>query len=72
VAALDRGQEATAVFERAVSERCAIDLFQRPHYDLFSTSGLTPGINALIAIWRDIIASDNSAAGPRGGPSTSD
>jgi Flp pilus assembly protein TadD len=72
MAALDRGQEATAVFESAVSERCAIDLFQRPHYDLFTAAGPTPGINALIAIWRDIIASDNSAAGPRGGPSTSD
>jgi hypothetical protein len=70
MAALDRGQEATAILERAVSERSGADVFQRQHYELFSASGLTPGINALIAIWRDIIASDNSAVGPWGGPRT--
>ena len=68
MAALDRGQEAAAILERAVSERSGADPFQRQHYELFSASGLTPGINKLIAIWRDIIASDNSAAGPWGGP----
>jgi Flp pilus assembly protein TadD len=70
MAALDRGQEATAVFEGAVSKRSGRDVFRRQHYELFSTSGLTTGIDALIAIWRDIIASDNSAAGPWGGPRT--
>jgi Flp pilus assembly protein TadD len=68
MAALDRGQEATEVFERAVSKRSGFDVFQRPHYELFSPSGLTPGINALIAIWRGIIASDTSAVGPWGEP----
>jgi len=67
MAALDRGQEATAVFERAISKRSGADVFQRQHYELFSTSGPPPGISAIIAIWRDIIASDNSAVGPRGG-----
>jgi tetratricopeptide (TPR) repeat protein len=70
LAALDRGQEAAAVFERAVSRRSGADVFQRQHYELFGISGLTPGMSALIAIWRDIIASDNSAAGPWGGPRT--
>lgn len=39
-------------------------LSQRQHYELFKTSGLAAGINALTGIWRDIIARDNSAAGP--------
>jgi Flp pilus assembly protein TadD len=70
MAGLDRGQEATVVFASAMSKRSGADLFQRQHYEIFSASGLTPGIDALIAIWRDIIASDNSAVGPWGGPRT--
>jgi hypothetical protein len=64
MAALDRGQEATAVFERAVSKRSRADVFQRQHYELFSVSRPTTGINALIEIWGDIITRDNSAVGP--------
>jgi len=67
LAALGRGEEAIAVFERAVSTRSSADVFQRQHYELFSASGLTTGITALTGIWRDIIARDSSAAGPWGG-----
>jgi Flp pilus assembly protein TadD len=71
MAALDRGQEATAVFERAVSKRSGADVFQRQHYEVFGRSGQVTGIDALTGIWRGIIASDNSAAGPWGEPRTS-
>jgi Flp pilus assembly protein TadD len=64
MAALDRDQEATAVFERAVSKRSRADVFQRQHYELFSVSRPNTGINALIKIWGDIITRDNSAVGP--------
>ena len=70
MAALDRGQEATATLERAVSKRSGADVFQRHHYELFSALGLATGISALTGIWLDIIAADNSAAGPWGGPRT--
>ncbi len=68
MAALGRGQEAAAVLERAVSKRSGADVFQRQQYELFGTSRHATGVNALIAVWRDIIASDNSAAGPWGEP----
>ena len=69
LSALGRDQEATDVFKRAVRDRCAADVFQRQHYELLSASAPTTGVDALIAIWRDVIAADASAAGPWGEPS---
>jgi tetratricopeptide (TPR) repeat protein len=70
MAGLDRAQEAIAVFERAISKRSGIDVFQRQHYELFSVSGPTPGMSGLTRIWQDIISRDKSAASPWGGPRT--
>jgi Flp pilus assembly protein TadD len=68
LAALGRDREATEVLERAVRDRCAADVFQRQHYELLSAAAPTGGVKALIAIWRDVIAADASAAGPWGEP----
>ncbi len=70
MAALGRGQAAAEVLERAVSKRSGADVFQRQHYELFGRSGLAANIRALTGIWRDIIARDESAAGPWGAPGT--
>jgi tetratricopeptide (TPR) repeat protein len=69
LAALGRDREATDVFERAVRDRSAADVFQRQHYELLSASAPATGVDALIGIWRDVIAADGSAAGPWGEPS---
>jgi hypothetical protein len=69
LAALGRDREATDVFERAIRDRSAADVFQRPPYELLSASAPTTGVDALIGIWRDVIAADASAAGPWGEPS---
>jgi tetratricopeptide (TPR) repeat protein len=66
--ALDRSAEAIAVFSSAASTRSGQNVFQRKDYELFGAPELAAGVNALLDIWRDIIAKDNSAAGPWGGP----
>ena len=69
LAALGRDREAAEVLARALRDRCAADVFQRQHYELLSASAPTTGVDGLIAIWRDVIAADASAAGPWGEPS---
>jgi len=67
LAALGRTQEVTTVFERAVPHRSAADVYQRQRYELFTTPTPPPCIYALIEIWRNIIATDPTAA-PYGAP----
>ncbi|GAA0611755.1 tetratricopeptide repeat protein [Streptomyces crystallinus] len=60
---------AAHVLRSAVDVRNAGDWFARPLYDLLAQPQPTAGLDELLQVWREIIATDPSAAGLWGAPS---
>ncbi|WP_180356970.1 tetratricopeptide repeat protein [Streptomyces sp. TLI_146] len=69
LAGLGEANTAAQVLRSAAAVRTPGDRFTRPIYDLLAQPQPIAGLDELLQVWREIIATDPSAAGPWGGPS---
>lgn len=67
LSALDRADEAVQILREASTARLPSDRFRRPLYELLADPPL-PGLDQLLAVWREIIAAHPDAIGLWGGP----